>query len=418
MPYRDVILHACLHDMSYSPPVEFDRVAYLWEIIQLTGEVSFYEEQILAALPEATDVFDVEQLLEFAALFAKQGNNDARQLLYARFAEILAETGNGVGVETIVNLDGLDGFLYVADQFGPLISSKKYSDAAYHALLTAEAKFGKEEIELALRRASDSNSRIALYYEDMLEHRKKREEKAKERDRNIVRVYDPLQQKRIEVNAATLTYSQIKDWIVTKGGKVPAPLLYRWSEHAGDEALEQAALDLITEQNPDHILSYLRIFFERRFPLEPDRLIELAQGSDGIVAHWAFNALYHVNHPSVRALALKVLEEGRLRDKAVDLLINNYQDGDEAIIEQAIGESEDEEEIHGLGFATRELFEKHSSKDAVESLLLLYEKGPCSSCREKTVDLMLWLDVLPEWVREECRYDANFDIRALVEQEK
>jgi hypothetical protein len=49
--YRDIILHACLHSSLYDAQVEDNRVPYLLEAINLTGDAAFFEQQILAALP-------------------------------------------------------------------------------------------------------------------------------------------------------------------------------------------------------------------------------------------------------------------------------------------------------------------------------------------------------------------------------
>jgi len=47
-------------------------------------------------------------------------------------------------------------------------------------------------------------------------------------------------------------------------------------------------------------------------------------------------------------------------------------------------------------------------------LLAMYERGPCSSCREKTVRRLIERGALTEELRLECSFDANDDIRDLV----
>jgi hypothetical protein len=48
-------------------------------------------------------------------------------------------------------------------------------------------------------------------------------------------------------------------------------------------------------------------------------------------------------------------------------------------------------------------------------LRALYEKGPCSFCREKAVRRLIELNALTGDLRTECSYDANDDNRELDE---
>jgi hypothetical protein len=47
---------------------------------------------------------------------------------------------------------------------------------------------------------------------------------------------------------------------------------------------------------------------------------------------------------------------------------------------------------------------------------LLYENEPCTICRCSCVDQLIALDMLPDWMREECRYDAYSHTRETVQK--
>jgi hypothetical protein len=230
--------------------------------------------------------------------------------------------------------------------------------------------------------------------------------------------YDEVKQQMGRVDFTTLGYEHLRQYIIDKGERVPRGYLFRWGENASDEVLAQAAADLLEETEPGRQLSYLRIFNDRKFPLDHRKLLELGQGSDEDVVFWALRVLKQIAHPSVRALSLRLLEARKSLAGAVGLLLSNYQDGDYALVEAAIRAEQDENQLYRLGYDMRQVVEEHPAPDAAGALLQLYEKEPIGYGRGKTVHLMIWLDVLPEWVREECRHDANFDIRALVEQEE
>src|SRR5688572_14041571 len=75
-PYRDVILHACLHNISYDPQLEGGKTLYLWELIQLTRKPEYYRGKILEALVAITDEhdYDTNQKVEMAFRFAEEGD--------------------------------------------------------------------------------------------------------------------------------------------------------------------------------------------------------------------------------------------------------------------------------------------------------------------------------------------------------
>ena len=70
---------------------------------------------------------------------------------------------------------------------------------------------------------------------------------------------------------------------------------------------------------------------------------------------------------------------------------------------------------HHLGIGVWNFVERNPSPQAQTVLLLLYANGPCSLCRQGCVSLLLDLDLLPDPLRAECRYDADFGIRSLVQ---
>lgn len=67
-----------------------------------------------------------------------------------------------------------------------------------------------------------------------------------------------------------------------------------------------------------------------------------------------------------------------------------------------------------IGWDVKDLFDRAPAPEAVEVLLELYERGPCASCRKYVVKHLIALDALPAELAEECRFDANEDVRALV----
>src|SRR5258708_853486 len=121
-PYQEYILDACLHNHVYDHQSEGNKTQYLYEIIQLTHKESFYREAILnamATVPPPTPEFsvdidwDVSQFFDFGLIFAQQGDEEARQAMYQLFIKRATRTCE-FGADELIDLDGLDGFLFVA----------------------------------------------------------------------------------------------------------------------------------------------------------------------------------------------------------------------------------------------------------------------------------------------------------------
>jgi hypothetical protein len=258
----------------------------------------------------------------------------------------------------------------------------------------AKERYGEERTLTALDQASATNSNIAVYTQRIAQNAARRAKAAQEHE-----------------NAPRLTYDEINSLILEKRDKVPRMRLFRWGKSASDEELARAAADLLAEDDPLRLVSYLRLFYRRRFPLDPSRLIALAQAADEEVVWWALEALKWIEHPTIRALAVDLLERGERKAWAVGLLISNYREGDYALIETAIKAEADEDELHAIGRRLLDVVDAHPGRDAASTLTAFYEMGPCSECREDVVDHLLSLDALPDWMRKECRYDANLDLR-------
>jgi hypothetical protein len=94
---------------------------------------------------------------------------------------------------------------------------------------------------------------------------------------------------------------------------------------------------------------------------------------------------------------------------------HNFQPRDHEIVLGWFEAEEDREAQHSLGMAMREFWKQHPDQTTqVPMLRSLYEKGPCSFCRERAVNWLIELDALTKELRAECAYDTNIDIRDLV----
>ena len=100
----------------------------------------------------------------------------------------------------------------------------------------------------------------------------------------------------------------------------------------------------------------------------------------------------------------------------MEVLVSNYRDGDHAAIEALLLEEHDRDGLHAIGFSALRVLEAYPKPENAAALFTLYERGPCSECRERCVDQLHALEAAPDWLVQECRFDANTDIRAKATQ--
>jgi hypothetical protein len=417
-PYRDAILHACLHNTAYDPQVEGSRAVYLREVLALSGDEAAYREAILTALADSGRGWDAEQLFKLAATYADEGDRRARQVLYAKYTEN-ARAGGDTGETAIVSLDGLDGLLYVvrlAHEDGQITGEEGLH--GYEWLLSAiEEADGKEETRRVLLRAAQAEPWISTFLAGVDAYRAEERSPTSVQDRYHAIPYAMVKQA-ISEGRTRVAGRSVR--VTDEQGQMQSLSLWMWGRHASDEQLARAATDLLAETDARRLVPLLWIFWRRRFPFGHSPLLALARHQDQGVALGALAVLRNTPDLSVRTLALDLLQDAAMNDErkaeAVDLLVQNHEDGDFSILDAALAGITGRDAFHSFGLGVLAVFAKHPSSEAFDTLTLLYERGPCSHCRRNCVAGLLQLGTLPKWMHEECRYDANLDIRDLADE--
>lgn len=396
--FRDTIVHACRQDQRFDHQCEDSRGLYLYDVIQASGESDFYRGTVLAALADPAEDDDQDQLFEIARFFAQAGDAGARSAVYAAF-ERNALKGDPTGGEELVALDGIEGFLFA---IGHLVGIEDTNDEWLPGwwLGKIEEQMGKEAAWVALDEAATTDARLNAILEHERDEERKREEK------------------RLVLNKRTrladAPHTEMRTHIQSSGSKTSRATLPRWGERASADDLLAAAADLLAEQDNGRLLSYLRLFWRRPFPLDPGRLIALSDVADIDAAWDAMRALEPIRHPEVRTRAIALLSHPLFAPEAIRMLSSNFESGDEVLVERALAVTRDNKDVsHRLGIKARSFADAHPTI-STRFLDLLYENTPCSMCRESAVGLMVETDRLPVRIREECRWDSSAETRRLA----
>src|SRR5262249_17310627 len=125
-----------------------------------------YHDAILDAIPDSPDSWDGYQLLYFAVNFALQGDEEARRALYDKFdRQEFREPF--MGASQIIDLDGFDGMLHVAEVLGARILSEPDFRENDDLLWELYEEHGKDVVMAKLKAAAESNENVRAYFDEI-----------------------------------------------------------------------------------------------------------------------------------------------------------------------------------------------------------------------------------------------------------
>lgn len=178
--------------------------------------------------------------------------------------------------------------------------------------------------------------------------------------------------------------------------------------------IKQLAKDFKAERNPKRLINYLRIFVQIKYPDSSKDLIKFISHKNKTVKSWAIFALKHFSGNNVRAILKKNFKRAEHVWETFHLLEKNYRISDSKSIEKLLLQETDEYAFHSMGMTVSDLFKKFGPPNLIASMLLLYNKGYCSGCRNRLIKNLIDKNMLPNWLAEEAVYDCDMETRALV----
>ncbi|MBW4604287.1 MAG: hypothetical protein KME29_33155 [Calothrix sp. FI2-JRJ7] len=393
-PYRDALMNACLYNPVYDHQVEGARTNYYWELLNITACNTDIRQHILEALRNPVEEMDIEQLFGFALNYACSGDTVARQLMYSKCAEY-AYAGDTLGAKQLVELDNIDAFLFIAEHRGRTNEAQPDFWDNDWLLEQLEKHLSAEKIQEQLKKAQQTNASIARYFTLISSQE------------TVHTLRSPLSQQ---------PYKEIKRIILESQRRIAPSVFYRWGKLASDDDIYQAAQDLLTLTDPKVIPLYLGMFCKRAFPLGLSPLLPLVWSNHERVACYAIRAVAMFHDSQVRALALQLIAAKHHTSDAIKLFIHNFQAGDELFLAGIVEQSIDDSDLHSLICSLIDVFEQNLTLSSQDLLVTLYEQSSCSICRQHIVDCLIKLATLPDWMINECQYDANENIRQDVHQ--
>jgi hypothetical protein len=378
--------------------VNGSRPEYLFDVVRAAMDEPFIRERLIDAMSYLGDVGDGWMVSTLVRMFAQEGDLEARGAL---FASVERDPEDHPALEEIIELDGLDGLLFVADRLGDRGFTDPDSYENEVLLANVIDRFGEENVWRKLDEGSRNSSQIALFSALARERSQRPQNPGRERPQPGDIGFEQLR-KLIDDRQAS--------WIFVQG----------WGKHANDEDLLRAAEALLAI--PDHdvkrLTLFLRIFAWRSFPLSHSPLVRLADSDNEEIRDRALSALKNVRHPDVRELGLRLVTtaDPALRRWSFELLNTDPQPDDHLLMEEVFDREADENALHWIGMSILKVVDRTHSIAFTDALLKVYERGPCAFCRESVVRRLIDLGTLPHPVAEECLFDQSLDTREHASQ--
>jgi hypothetical protein len=364
-------------------------------MIEAVGARERFRVPILHALYDLADDGSETQLCQIARYYAEAGDETFRTRLYEIVEQKPVADTPWLGEEEIITLDGEQAFLFTARVRGMSLAGREWEWDDRSLTDLAIERFGEEQVRRLLEASSDEAvSRFREHW------RHEKEKKAKQRDHRSHR--------------ERMAASPVEEAIRAAEGDSKCFWLRGWGIHARAGDLQTVLQRLWGAQEPRIIANLLKVFSARALPEFDTRLIELGRHGDEEVRRRAFAALAQIAHPLVRDFALTELRKGVRHGSVVALFINNYRQGDEQRLLEAMELPDDECELHWLLMDAIKSLEKNPEADCSRLGVIAYASTPCETCRFYAARLLLNQQVAPEWLQEECRYDSGEDCRQLA----
>lgn len=395
--YRAEVLWGCTNQLAYDAQCEGSRAWLLHELVSCYPDAAPFRDALTAALGRKSiwgwRLLQIEELLIY---MADGGDEEAEKAIWDRYEQTysqlrarkrlpdhyfyLIDDFESLAIDLCCNEENT---LRILSDIGRLICENPIYDALDFEQLHWHITDSKRAADL--RGYAQQDEYIAHFFAEL--ERLKREREA---------LYGGSTEK-------------------NEQSRQRSPFLF--SKNADSEALRLRAEDYVNETDSEKRADLLRAFWWRRFPLEPDPIINDAKSAHEPLRDAAWDALGIIRSPKVRAFALSALEAEA--DKLISLLIMNYEDEDRGLIEKllegASADKDGDDIIHSIGL---NLNYQREAGFKVPAWILhwFYENDRCSNCREDIVRELGRRRLLSDEMLRECLYDSNDDIRKYAEK--
>ncbi len=387
------ILDLCLRNYAYDPQCEGERSEYA---LQFFRELNEEQKNALASeiakilkTYEISDDLDWDCLHFFitAAKISREGFPQIGDALLERFDKCDDyEVCNLFPVESILTLLDFEGLVKVAERRGEaFLRDKDKSEDDY--LFCCLHGVSVEDARKMLQERAKSNEKLRAFLERIDETTKHREEYQKQH------------------KSTKSAFEQVKA-LAEENKMIPRKLRYALSD---DENM-YFAKKLLEQKSQKKRIGYIRLFdlFGKvSFPDDPRKLLPLfSKRKNSWYNERLVDVLTPFALPELRKIAQNALESDNYAFFYLDLLKQNYSEGDGEKIAKKLAKEKKPHDFHHAGITVRNIFKANTTADCRLPLELLIEESVCGQCRLGAVELLEKAGVLSAELKAERAFDS------------
>ena len=390
--FSTYIIEAALKNFAYDGQAENSRASYLFALYNLSKHQARIRRAVLKGLAtEREDTWTLTQLVKLSLLFAQHGDAQARKALYHQFLRKPIAGSDWVGAEEITTLDGLAGLRYVAQKFGRALAKNPDDWQDDQLIRIFQKQHPTLDAWAELRQLAQQDDDVRRYLQNV------------EATLASQAAYQRPAREEIDL-----------EQMIRVPQQRAIPFWHR--QNLQPVELDWLAGRLLVERNKVVLENLLFIFEHHKFPLDYQSILALAQQKTRApyrISEYAIGALQHLQDKKIRELALHKLATTTRPHQFVNLLINNYQEGDAVLLTNIINRFHDEHTIEQLACSCVAIYTANKTPECALPLLALYQKMTCGIHRADVIGLLLENHVLPAWLNEELPFDSSAETQSL-----
>lgn len=382
------IIKACTKNFAYDGQCESSRGTYLFELIQLSKQKEKIRSAILNALSkEQRDTWTLTQLFDLSKLFALEGDTTAKDFIYSSFYKYPITRSDWAGYSEIIDLDGLNGLLFIARTVGAAMKNDPEiweDDTAIDYFQKRHS--GIDAMEM-LQQESLSDPYIAIYLNSIKytlhKHKKPPEQ--------------PV-------------YKNILEEVLTSKRRFI-------KQGVSKKDLTLLARQLMVESNKENRQKLLKVFDRFKFPLNCHYILDIANGTiktDKFTVRHALDALCNLKSKEIRDFGIKESFFSKEPWHFLGVLKSNYKARDEKLLADFAKSANSEHAIEALADCFVEIYRTNKTANCKLPLEIIYSKLNCAIHRYFILKLLIDNDVLSEKIKQEIAYDCYEDTRQLL----
>lgn len=385
------ILSSVISTYAYDAQSEGTREKYYYDLISIASNKDTLINKIINALKvKRNDDWAMEQLFSLSAFFANKGNIFARKVIYRQFIKKLYEETPWLGETAIICMDGYKGVLYLAEYYGKMaeIDSDTYISTSFLYHYTNKKR------------------------SDILEKLKK-ETLIKPYIKRFLKEYYKKQKIKISYKPK-LGYNTIKNKIISDKPLFIAP---KYRKKISRSLISKIAIDYMNEPDISIKKKYLRFFRMIKFPFSYKYILDIVRtiySNANLQLDIAVDALKFFRNSEIREFAISKLKTSKFSRYYLDLLVNNYQEGDADVIYDIVKKQVTPEKAHSVVWSIVEIYYKNKTKECKKVLEFLYDNLACGPHRYDVVKILKMNNVLSKKIRKEIKYDSYLKTRKLA----